>query len=119
MAGVPAETVVELIINHLFDSPYPKVERKRKRDDASGSGTGVDKGKGKAVAVDEKKWRIDWMNVDRPIPSGSYSVLALVTFTHLIPLLPRLLIYPEYRINFVKTFDISRRHSKSATQLKQ
>lgn len=73
-----ANNAVELVINQLFDSSYPKIEKKRKRDaEGSAEGPGATGGKGKGVAKDEKKGRIDWSSLERPIPAGAYVLLAL------------------------------------------
>ncbi|KAG8973441.1 hypothetical protein FRC05_008832 [Tulasnella sp. 425] len=74
-----ANHAVEAVINQLFDSAYPKVEKKKRKRDSEDSTQGPDatSEKGKMVAKDEKKGRIDWLSLERQCPPGPYVILAL------------------------------------------
>ncbi|KAG8984634.1 hypothetical protein FRB90_005194, partial [Tulasnella sp. 427] len=71
-----ADDAVEAVINQLFDSSYPRIEKKKRKRDSDAAGGSNDQAQGEDK--DEKKGRIDWMNLDRPSPGGSYIKLVLV-----------------------------------------
>lgn len=73
-SGVAANHAVEFAINQLFDSAYPKVEKKKRKRDTEGSADGPTH---EGSVNDQKKGRIDWLSLERAIPAGSYVMLAL------------------------------------------
>lgn len=80
-SGAAASQAVEVVINQLFDSAYPKVEKKKRKRDTEGSTGGPSDAHDGAQgsANDQKKGRIDWLSLDRAIPAGPYVMLALVS----------------------------------------
>ncbi|KAG8907370.1 hypothetical protein FRC01_007709 [Tulasnella sp. 417] len=78
-SGVAANAAVEVVINQLFDTAYPKVEKKKRKRDTEGSMDGSNDIRDRATGStkDQKKGRIDWLSLERAIPGGPYVILAL------------------------------------------